>query len=143
MRVYVDTSVLVALTIQVHPFKELVDPQLIRKDTTLVVGLHVFAEYYSTLTKKRLPYALTPELAAQQLDLLQSSKFIEIFEPKWADYARAIELSSLNSLVSGGIYDGLHVACAEGGACKKLFTLNGKDFQKMEDDTEVEIVALR
>ena len=46
-------------------------------------------------------------------------------------------------MASGGIYDALHLACAEAAGCDQLVTLNGKDFLRMTGDTDVEIVALR
>ena len=139
---YCDTSVLVALTTGLHPHRELVIEAL-GLTPHLHISLHGAAEYFATITKVRLPYAVDPGQARTRVDDLLRSSDLEVVGMTLQSYRRALTLAAKVPLPSGGVYDALHLACAEAAVCRRLYTLNGKDFLRMAGDTDVEIVALR
>ena len=141
-RSYCDTSALVALTTGRHPHRETVLAAL-DTDPDLYVALHGIAEYFATMTKVRLPYAITPAEAQTRIEDLLTDARLTTVEMTPTSYRRAIELAADVSMPSGGVYDALHLACAEEAGCERLLTLNGKNFLRMDHATDVEIVALR
>ena len=136
---------LIASTVGEHPFHSVAHgyTQRVPKGARVTTCLHAVAEYYSTITKSRLPYSLSPAAAERQIAQLSSAPALQWVAASARAYTRALALARRAKMVSGGIYDALHLACAEAAGCDRLVTLNGKDFLRMDDATDVEIVALR
>ena len=141
-RSYCDTSALIALTTGRHPHRKTALGAL-DAEPDLHVALHGMAEYFATMTKVRLPYAITPAEAQSRIaDLLQDVR-LTVVEMTLTSYRRAIELAADVPMPSGSVYDALPLACAEQAGCERLLTLNGRNFLRMATLTEVEIVGLR
>ncbi|MDA3950606.1 MAG: hypothetical protein PF508_15485 [Spirochaeta sp.] len=50
------------------------------------------------------------------------------------EYLEAIERVSGEGLVSGIVYDALHLIAAERAGCERIYTLNVDHFQRLGDD---------
>ena len=134
MKVCFDTSVLVAAVVD----------QLANHESALACfarytrgrhrgccATHALAECYATLTALPLPRRVQPEEAR----MLVEENFLgrlEILELTRADYAAALARTSRLGLVSGIIYDALHLAAAERAGCQRLFTYDLAHFRSLQ-----------
>ncbi len=105
----------------------------------LLIGAHGFAEMYSGLT--RLP--ARPPLAEVPGILRALREICEVIELSADDYMEVIQRAARLGLVSGAIYDLLHVRSAEVGGADKLVTFNGRDFRRMEPQGTCQLVVLK
>lgn len=92
---------------------------------------HALAECYATLTALPLKRRIQPAEARRLIDETFRSRLIVLELPVRA-YADSIHRASSLGLASGVIYDALHLFCAEKGGCKRLYTLNTGDFQRLK-----------
>ena len=91
---------------------------------------HALAECYATLTALPLPR----KIQATDARILIEENFIkrlEILELTQADYATALTRSSQLGLVSGVVYDALHLVAAERANCQRLYTCNLAHFNRL------------
>lgn len=105
----------------------------IGESNQLYTATHTLAELYAVLT--RLP--VTPRLLPVQARRLIEENVVQwatIVELDRKDYLQVIARMSELDLVSGAVYDGLHVRAAEKVGADFLYTLNGADFQRMPPD---------
>lgn len=91
---------------------------------------HVLAETYATLTALPLPR----RISALEASRLVRSNFIERLELvslSAEDYSQALEMTVDKGLVSGQIYDALHVVAALKSGCTRIYTYNIAHFKKL------------
>ncbi len=92
---------------------------------------HALAECYATLTALPLPRKIK---ATEALVLIEENfiKRLEILTLTQADYAAALIRSSQLGLVSGVVYDALHLVAAERAGCQRIYTYNLAHFQRLQ-----------
>ena len=133
MKVFADTSVLVAAVVQKHQSHERAYAFLDRvqsgKDQGFV-SAHSLAEMYSVLTKLPHPFRHTPEQALLSIEE-NVLKHFKIAVLTGNDYTVLIRESALSGIQGGTIFDALLLKCAAKSGTEKVFTLNLKHFQNI------------
>ena len=92
---------------------------------------HALAECYATLTALPLPRKIQP---AEARILIEENfiKRLEILKLTQADYTTALARSSQLGLVSGVVYDALHLVAAERARCQRIYTYNLTHFHRLQ-----------
>ena len=130
MKIFFDTSVLVAAFVNAHPRHANCLPWLQKvkkKEIEGIISVHSLIETYSILTKLPLSPRINPALA---LNLIKEN-ILEDFE--LVTYGKKDYINLLNELSSGNIaggasYDGLILSAAKKVTADKILTLNVNDF---------------
>ena len=91
---------------------------------------HVLAECYSVMTALPLRRRIGP-LDAQRLIRDTVTRRLTVISLGTDDYLEAIDRVSGNGLVSGIVYDALHLIAAERAACERIYTFNVDHFQRI------------
>ena len=145
MRVAVDTSVLVPALVRDHPHHGRAAP-VVRAchgdpDRTLLVSAHALAETYSTLTSLPVKPPIPP---ARAIEMIQESvlSIAEVVPLDGDDYRAVLDRMAALGLVSGAVYDGLHVRAAEKAGADELHTFNDRDFRRMPPEPPCRLVVL-
>lgn len=133
MKIFFDTSTLVAVLVREHPHHSRCEPWYRRvRQGRLQASIcaHTLAELYATLTV--LPMRPLPSPAEVREVLRRSVEpFFEIAGLATADYVEALERVSGRLLRSGAIYDALIAVAAERLSATRLVTLNSGDFRRL------------
>lgn len=133
MRVFFDTSVLVASVVQRHESHArayaVLDRVQSEKDEGFISG-HSLAEMYSVLTKSPPPFRHSPEQALLSIEE-NVVKHFKIATLTGMEYAVLIRETALGGIQGGTIYDALLLKCAAKSAAEKIYTLNLKHFQNV------------
>jgi predicted nucleic acid-binding protein len=133
VKVFVDTSVLVASVVQKHESHERAYAVLDRvqsgKDEGFV-SAHSLAEMYSVLTKLPQPFRHAPEQALLSIEE-NVVKHFKIAGLTGNDYTVLIREAALSGIQGGTIFDALLLKCAAKSGAEKVFTLNLKHFQNI------------
>jgi predicted nucleic acid-binding protein len=133
VKVYFDTSVLVAALIVQHPHHETARPALLRARENKVeafLAAHGLAELYATLT--RLP--LTPPVFPAEAWRMISAGVLPAFRIvslSGEDYRAVIDGCAALGWKGGMVYDALHLRAAENADCERVFTFNVRDFHAL------------
>lgn len=133
MRVFCDTSVLVAACLGEHPHHERAWRTLVRvkegADEGAVAG-HSLAETYSVLTRlpgaSRVPGALVWELLARNVVLP-----FTVVTLSGKEYVKCLKQLALQGIEGGRVYDGLILAAAEKAGAQQIYTFNVSHFQAL------------
>lgn len=134
-RILLDTNVLVAALVEVHPHHDRVQPWLERvfsREAEGLVSCHGLAESYSVLTNLPLVPRIRPEQA--QAMLSDSANWLQPVRLDALDYLTAIARVAQLGLSGGGIYDALHAQAALKVGADTLLTLNPRHFTRLGDD---------
>jgi predicted nucleic acid-binding protein len=133
MKICFDTSTLVAALLQQHPHHALAFPRLQAVKAGTVQGhltTHALAELFATLTALPLKPRLLPADVERMIQHGILANFTVI--PLSADHYRdALQLTVRHNLVSGAIYDALHLIGARSAGCTTLYTLNLRHFRSL------------
>jgi predicted nucleic acid-binding protein len=131
MRVFLDTSVLVASVLEQHEAHERAFSALERvqngKDEGFV-SAHSLAEMYATLTKIPAPFRHTPEQALLSIEE-NVIKHFKISSLTGNDYASLIREAALAGIQGGTVYDAVLLTSARKSDVDRILTLNLKHFQ--------------
>lgn len=141
MKIFCDTSVLVAACIRNHPHYERAWPVLddIAKGRhSGAISMHSMAELYSTLTSAPLRPKIQP-VEAQQLISRNIIGHFEMIAITKQMYQNAIKICTDSALVSGAIYDALILECARKSDADRIYTFNMRDFRRIAPDLAVRI----
>lgn len=133
MKVYFDTSALIAALVEQLPHHEAALACLASacRNHDAVTSTHTLAETYATLTVLPLPRRIQP--AEARLIVIESlQKKLAILPLSTRIYERAMTRVADRGLASGVIYDALHLQCAEGADCRRLYTYNLGDFERLD-----------
>ena len=133
MKIYFDTSVLIAALVEQLPHHEAALACLASacRDQDALTSTHTLAETYATLTALPLPRRI--QSAEARLIVTESvQKKLTILPLPARIYERAMARVADRGLASGVIYDALHLQCAEGANCRRLCTYNLGDFQRLQ-----------
>jgi len=134
MKVFFDTSVLVSALVDQLPRH---DPSLEMfsrfsgKAHVASCSTHALAETYATLTALPLARRIQPDEARRLIEANFHSR-LNIVELGADDYADAIRRSAGLGLVSGIVYDTLHLGCAEKIGCQRIYTYNTAHFKRLK-----------
>ncbi len=143
-RTLLDTSVLIAALEGGHPHHEAARPYLEEGhggERALLVSAHALAETFASLTALPVSPRISPAEAAR---LLQENvlRVAEVVALDAADYRAAIGRMASLDLLSGAIYDALHVRAAEKAGAAELVSFNGRDFRRMPPELPCRLVIL-
>ena len=133
MKVYFDTSVLIAALVEQLPHHEAALACLASacRGQEAITSTHTLAEAYAMLTALPLPRRIQP--AEARLIVTESVlKKLTVLPLSARVYERAMARVADRGLASGVIYDALHLQCAEGASCRRLYTCNLGDFQRLQ-----------
>jgi len=143
MRIFFDTSVLVAASVRSHDRHAAAYAALRRildgSDDGFTAG-HTLLELYAVLT--RLP--VSPRVRAEEAAKIISENIIRHFKVeslKAGDYASLIGQLAGKGVVGGVVYDALLLACAEKAQCDRIYTYNVADFRRLAPQLEEIITA--
>jgi predicted nucleic acid-binding protein len=131
MKVFLDTSVLVAAVIHKHAAHERAFAVLERvqngKDEGFVSS-HSLAELYANLTKLPPPFRHSPEQALLTIEenVLQ---YFKISSLAGSDYSALIREAALAGIQGGTIYDAVLLKSASKAEAGQIYTLNLKHFE--------------
>jgi predicted nucleic acid-binding protein len=130
MKVFLDTSVLVAAVVLKHESHTKAYPLLERvqngKDEGFVAA-HSLAEMYAILTKLPAPYRHAPEQALLSIEE-NVLKHFKVTSLAGNDYAVLIRAAAVAGIQGGTIYDAVLLRSAEKSNPDRIFTLNLKHF---------------
>lgn len=130
MKIFFDTSVLVAAFVNAHPKHANCLPWLQKvkkKEIEGIISVHSLIEIYSILTKLPLSPRINPALA---LNLIKEN-ILEDFELVTygkKDYINLLDELSRGNIAGGASYDGLILNAAKKVTADKILTLNVNDF---------------
>ena len=134
MNILLDTSVLIAAIIRVHPMHERAVRWLKRvnlQTDTGIVSAHTLAELYAILTRLPIQSRISPDLARRLIheNVLTTCQIIPLTQ---ADYEAIIERLAKQGLVGGVTYDALILHAATKAPVDLIVTLNEKDFSRID-----------
>jgi len=143
VKVYFDTSVLVASSIRVHVHFHQAQKAVLAVHAKHVEGYtstHALAEFYSATTRTPFPSPVSPHEAWQLLseNILPSFEIVSLSK---ADYERALERCVQNGWPGGRIYDSLHIESAQKAECERICTLNVRHFRQLAPELGERIAA--
>lgn len=134
MKVSFDTSVLVAAVVDQLANHEAAFECFFRYTSAsheCFCSTHSIAECYATLTalplKRRIHSGEARHLIAENF-----VNRLTILEIKRRGYLDALRRVADLGMISGGIYDALHLGCAEHAGCKRLYTYNLAEFRRLQ-----------
>lgn len=143
MRIFLDTSVLVAACLSAHPHHARARPVLEQVSSGKDVGLlsaHSLGECYSAFTTIPLDPRIQP-IEAERLIEQNIVGFFKLIEADVAAYRAVIRRCALPSAVGGMFYDALLLECARKASPERLYTFNTRHFQVLAPDLEGIICA--
>ena len=131
MRVFLDTSVLVAAVLQQHEAHARAFAVLARIQGGRDEGFasaHSLAEMYATLTKIPAPFRHTPEQALLSIEE-NVIKHFNISSLTGSDYTGLIREAALAGIRGGTVYDAILMKTAGKAGVDQIYTLNLEHFQ--------------
>lgn len=143
MKVLLDTSVLVAAMVEVHPGHAQALPWLQRakrKEVTAVVACHSLAELYAVLTALPVQPRILPSTAWR---LIQENILgtLDVIPLSSDDYQSVLEHLFQTGIVGGAIYDTLIAYTASKAKVDYLVTFNEQDFRRVWPALSEKIIA--
>jgi predicted nucleic acid-binding protein len=138
LRVFFDTSVLVAAIVEAHPRHSEAAPWLARAKAGAIeflVASHSLAELYSVLSTLPTRPRISPADAWRlvQENVAAKARLISLTP---SEYSETIRRASVRGLAGGVIYDALIAGAAEKAGADRLLTLNKADFKRVSPETE-------
>lgn len=144
MRVFFDTSVIVAASVADHPHHSRAWPALQRvamgKDQGFV-GAHSIAETYAALTRVPVVPRIHPSEAAR---IVRDNvlRICSVVPADAAQYLEALATVQEKGLAGAKIYDALLLACAARSGAERVYTFNLSDFRELASvDMQARIAA--
>jgi predicted nucleic acid-binding protein len=133
VRLFFDTSILVAALVDGHPAhgRALVWLQRVRSGTDIgIISAHTLAELYSILTTLPIHPRITPSTARQLIadNLLGTFEIVTLSE---GDYAAVLDHLMALGITGGATYDALILHAASKASPDQILTLNERDFRRV------------
>lgn len=143
MRIFFDTSVLVAASVKSHErhvaasaaLRRVVDEQ----DQGCVAG-HTLLEVYAVLTRLPVSPRIRPEEAAKIVEE-NIVRHFKIESLKASEYVALVEQVAMKGVAGGAVYDALLLACAEKSQAERVYTYNVADFRRLAPRLEKIVTA--
>jgi predicted nucleic acid-binding protein len=132
MKVYCDTSVLVAASIAVHPpyvQSSALLEQIRTGKLDAVISTQGTAEIYAVLPRAPLTPPVFPNEALRILGSMLA--YFHVASLSAAQYTSALRQAADNGLTGGRIYDALHLAAATSNHCERIYTFNLRHFLQL------------
>ncbi|HPB09683.1 MAG TPA: PIN domain-containing protein [Kiritimatiellia bacterium] len=143
MKVFCDTSVLVAGSVRHHPHFNRAQPILeaasLRKDEYLI-SAHSVTEVYSVLTN--LP--VQPKIVPAEAQMIVEANVLSCFRRVAVTvkmYEHAASRCAGLGLSGGIIYDALLLECARSVSAERIYTFNIRGFQRLAPGLASRIAA--
>jgi predicted nucleic acid-binding protein len=137
VKVFLDTSVLIAAVVQNHESHKksfaILDRVQNRHEDGFV-SAHSLAEMYAVFTKLPPPSRHSPEQALLSIDE-NIVKFFQISALTGDDYKALVRDAGFARIQGGTIYDAIHLKCADQAKAERLYTLNLKHFKAIAPRT--------
>jgi len=133
LKVFFDTSVLVAASVEPHPMHErslIWVKRAKAEELEMLVASHTIAELYGVLTTLPVRPRITPDTALR-LILENVRKIGKIVPLSASDYEATIERLAELGISGGAVYDALIARAAEKSGAERLLTLNASDFERV------------
>lgn len=143
MRIFCDTSVLVAGCVRQHPHFSRAHPVLsgvVARTAEGYVSCYSLAETYSTLTSLPLAPRIAPA-EAQLMIRLNIRAHFQLVPVDLGMHERALAACEQRGLIGGAVYDALLIECARTVGCERIFTFNLRDYQRLAPDLADQIAA--
>ncbi len=143
MKVFFDTSVLVAASEQGHPHYGQAWPALrrvtARRDRGFI-SVHSIAEMYAALTRLPVQPRIHPAEAARIItdNILPHFEMVPVEKN---DYTEALRVVADGGWSGAKIYDALLIGCAARSHADRIYTFNLSDFRQLAPDLEDRICA--
>lgn len=141
MRVFFDTSVLVAACVEGHPEHERSFAWLAqahRREIEMVIATHTLAELYAVLTRLPVRPRLVPSIVRLIIrDSIEANA--QVVEITAGQYREVFDEMVHQNLTGGIVYDALAVSVAKQQEVDVLLTLNSKDFLRVWPENEGKI----
>jgi predicted nucleic acid-binding protein len=141
VKVYFDTSVLVAASVAAHPHNA---PAAIALQSARAkringhISGHGMLEFFAVLTRTPLVPPIYPS-EAWQLLARNILPFFEVTTLSAKDYQEVVHGCAEQGWIGGRIYDALHLKCARKVDCDRIYTFNVRHFQQLAPDLESRI----
>lgn len=104
------------------------------------MSMHLYAELYSNLTRFPKVGKIPPLIAAKLIKSLRREELVSIVDLTVDDYELALDRCAEKGLVSGVIFDALHLQAAIKANVDCLYTNNLRDFEQLWDhDLSIEL----
>jgi predicted nucleic acid-binding protein len=142
VRLYFDTSVLVAVAVAHHPHHAAglaAYRQVVSGKHTGVVSAHGLAETFSTLTRLPLSPMIHPTEANRYIaeSVVRHCEIVSLQED---DYLAMLESAARAGLRGGIVYDALQLHCAEKARCDRIYIFNLTDFLRLAPQSPIKIL---
>ncbi|MBV8055218.1 MAG: PIN domain-containing protein [Deltaproteobacteria bacterium] len=143
MKVFFDTSVLVAASEQGHPHYAQAWPALrrvtARKDRGFM-SVHSIAELYAVLTRLPVQPRIHPAEAARIINdhILPHFETVSVGKK---DYTEALKLVGDGGWAGAKIYDALLIGCAARSEADRIYIFNLTDFRQLAPNLQEKICA--
>jgi len=138
MKVFFDTSVLVAAALKQHPHHRRSLAAIAETDRqTACCGAHSLAELYSVLTRLPGNDRLGGDQALLVLDGVEQK--MEVISLTAREYSAAINESSAAGVLGGRIYDALLAECALKARATRILTWNVAHFRSLRPEISVKV----
>lgn len=143
VKVFFDTSVLVAASEESHPHYAQAWPALRRVTDRKHQGfmsVHSIAELYAALTRLPVQPRIHPAEAARIItdNILPHLEMVPIGKK---DYTEALKVVGEGGWSGAKIYDALLIGCAARCGAARIYTFNLRDFRQLAPDLEEKICA--
>lgn len=141
MRLFFDTSTLVAAMVEGHPSHSAALPWLQRaKADTGLVAARTLAELYAILTRLPVSPRIPPAMALQliQSNVLDRCKVVAL---SGDDYVTLLQHVTSLAIAGGAVYDALLMHTAWIAGVDQVITLNAHDFRRVYPELADKIVS--
>lgn len=131
---YFDTSVLFPAVCEAHSHHSICAEAFTKAalDGKIVcLSTHVYAELYGNLTRFPIKRVSPKEADDTIMKLMEVVQTIDLSK---SDYQKAVHRCSSRGLISGVIYDALHLQAAIKAKVGAFYTANVKDFERLWDE---------
>jgi predicted nucleic acid-binding protein len=140
MRVALDTSVLVAATVNDHVHHRRAAWWLAtRRSVEPCASWHALAETWATLTRIPIVPAISAGVARQVIERLETR--LKLWPPTMQVYRESIRRCSDRGFRSGAVFDALHLVAARFGRADRFVTFNDAHFTRLREEGDPEILV--
>jgi predicted nucleic acid-binding protein len=143
VKVFLDTTVLVASVVQHHPHHARalsVMERILVGDDQAYVAAHGLAESYAVLTT--LP--ITPRIGPEAAKKIIEDNFVahlSVVALTAREYVRLVSALAELGVLGGSTYDSLHLLCAKKVRAERIYTFNIAHFRRLAGEQADRIVA--
>jgi predicted nucleic acid-binding protein len=143
MKIFFDTSVLVAALVTSHPHHSRAFPWLRKakeEEIELLISSHTIAELYAVLTTLPVSPRITPGLAWRLMsESVLSCATVAALSS--SDYQSTIKGMSELGISGGAVYDALIAKAARKAGAERILTFNVADFKRVWPEGAAHIAA--